>query len=232
MQHDRDHDFDSLECALNPFHLVTVGAKFWFIDHGDLQSGLRDPETVAMHRDNVPHALTRHDLHASMGMDDHPFAHMFPTVEKVRPPLDLLFGPQPCTGLRRRKLLQEIVERGTESTTTVFELHARTWGDHGELFELPSGWRFQDNMIQGAAGEPCDNLFVVITYDADNLPNPWEWQLHEATSSDSDALWEEVPTSPDKPRAGWAPTLLAAMTRARTAGSLHLDDRRAAAGGA
>ena len=112
------------------------------------------------------------------------------------------------------------------------EANARTWGDHGELFELPSGWRFQDNMIQGAAGEPCDNLFVVITYDADNLPNPWEWQLHEATSSDSDALWEEVPTSTDKPRAGWARTLLAARPRAGTPGSSPLGARRAAAGGA
>lgn len=114
------------------------------------------------------------------------------------------------------------------------EANARTWGDHGELFELPSGWRFQDNMIQSSLGAPGDNLFVVITYDADNLPNPWEWQLHEVVDPNPgyDPEWVEVPTSPDKPRAGWAPSLLAAMTRARTAGSLHLDDRRAAAGGA
>ncbi len=108
------------------------------------------------------------------------------------------------------------------------EAHARTWGDHGELFELPEGWWFQDNMIQN---KPAIDLVVVITYDADNLPNPWEWQLHEpAPCSLMGSPWDQVPSTNDKPRAGWAPTLIAAMTRSATAAQLHLDDRRAAGG--
>jgi len=110
----------------------------------------------------------------------------------------------------------------------VSEFHARTWGDHGELFELPLGWTFQDNMIQN---KPADDLIIIVTYDADNLPNPWEWQLHEpAPDADDTAPWDQVPSTNDKPRAGWAPTLIAAMTRSATAAQLHLDDRRAAGG--
>jgi hypothetical protein len=96
---------------------------------------------------------------------------------------------------------------------------------------------FQDNMIQSKAAA---DLIIIITYDADNLPNPWEWQLHEPAPGADDepktewaptfVPWEQVPSTDDKPRAGWAPTLIAAMTRSATAAKLHLDDRRAAGG--
>ena len=289
MHHDDDHDFDSLECALNPFHLVAVGAKFWFIDHGDLQNGLRDPEMVAMHRANTPRAVWGNpplptmdelrDLHSRMFTGQVEPLTLFdippsPECKGFGKLLGYLHNPAqmgiperfvnvPATPMHlRRGAADAAYEAFRKRLTGVFgerapivklenigpdgdtaylvspegiafagmEADARTWADHGEPFDLPNGWRFQDNMIQGALGAPGDNLFAVITYDADNLPNPWEWQLHEAESSDPGALWEEVPTSPDKPRAGWAPSLLAAMTRARTAGALHLDDRRATGG--
>lgn len=124
--------------------------------------------------------------------------------------------------------VSEAPDANTRLLNLYSEIHARTWGDHGELFELPEGWTFQDNMIQS---KPAIDLVVVVTYDADNLPNPWEWQLHEPEPGAGDAApWDQVPSTTDKPRAGWAPTLIAAMTRAATAAQLHLDDRRAAGG--
>jgi len=306
---DIDIDCDSLERALEPFHLVAVGAKFWFIDHGDLQS---DPCDLP--------PLSREDLHANMAMELPPrvrdalasklpgiaayherswrpdiiFAHppCRPPLERLSPrTVDRLLGLEPppsvgrpvveaalalpditeappCKGMFKppagwRDVLDNYAKRvgsfglpasvfercssgsfsegAADAAASAFgrrlsvgitpgmsEHLARTWGDHGELFELPLGWTFQDNMIQN---KPAIDLVVVITYDADNLPNPWEWQLHEpAPCSLMGSPWDQVPSTDDKPRAGWAPTLIAAMTRSATAAQLHLDDRRAAGG--
>lgn len=226
------HDHDCDHHPFDPFFLIAFTHAHVLAGLGEgveVESDPRDPETIAMHRANVAPLpdLTWTPL----------FAH-----PPIFPPRERLSRKLPdITTFSPKYPIVKLVNIGLDNDTAYvvssngiafagMEADARTWGDHGELFELPTGWRFQDNMIQGAIGEPGDKLFSVITYDGDNLPNPWEWQLHEAESSDPEALWEEVASTPDKPRSGWAPTLLAAMTRSRTAGELHIEDRRAAGG--
>lgn len=227
------HDHDCDHHPFDPFFLIAF-------THAHVLAGLGEGVEVESHR--VELDLTWTPLFAHPPFDK-------PRSRLSRRAIDRLLGLEPPPSVGRpvigaalalpdtspdckayQKLIDELYNPAQSGIPERMEADARTWGDHGELFELPTGWRFQDNMIQGAIGEPGDKLFSVITYDGDNLPNPWEWQLHEAESSDPDALWEEVASTPDKPRAGWAPTLLAAMTRSRTAGELHIEDRRAAGG--
>jgi len=221
-----DIDYDT-ESYFNQFFCITVGTRL-----AAMMFEREDAQDVAVELESDPRDLhpllftDRMEIDATVQIEGgrtlrtvgdealHPFAH--------------LFGDQPARGLRRRGILQELVERAANSTTTRYELHARTWGDHGELFELPEGWWFQDNMIQN---KPSADLIIIVSYDADNLPNPWEWQLHEpAPCSLMDSPWDQVPSTTDKPRAGWAPTLIAAMTRSATAAQLHLYERSVVGG--